>query len=492
MKRALLILVVVSCSFLTTTYVGAQSLIWSKTYSLGNGASRDVYKRIIGKDSNNVYVFGKSTRFRVTNPFTGFNNFGSSFILRLNSTGDTLWNKSLFTPGEPVDVITAKNGNFKVLSQPLFFRDTSIRAPAISIIEVDTAGNVLDEKTYQVPIPSQAILGMFQARNGDLILYGYSSPGTLYANTQCDWLLIRIGVDGSMKWHKVYNPLARFACGCTASEDFDDKILMVGIKDDDIAWQSVDSAGAVLTPPVNMGLSMPNGLMAYYMWNRFPDGGYFLNATVITNVQAWHYLRKYDAAGQQLWNRRVIGGTSSRPLLNQDGSVVVPWFDRATRFLKVEKISATGTSVWTSNLVQTRPSEDYPSGDINDALYFLDGTAIVCGKMDPNGNADRGYLARISNFGNRFSPVSIPDSKWPASGASEVPVPYPNPASDVVQFRHLDQPGNLKLYGPQGQLVAQYEILPGQALSTAGLASGTYLWRLSAGSRVWSGRLVRE
>ena len=112
--------------------------------------------------------------------------------------------------------------------------------------------------------------------------------------------------------------------------------------------------------------------------------------------------------------------------------------------------------------------------------------------MDPNGNADRGYLARISNFGNRFSPVSIPDSKWPASGASEVPVPYPNPASDVVQFRHLDQQGSLKLYGPQGQLVAQYEILPGQALSTAGLATGTYFWRLSAGAKVWSGRLVRE
>jgi hypothetical protein len=483
------------CGFVLLSYsIFAQSLVWSRNYSVNIYANRDLFKRIVGVDSNAIYTFGQSSRFKVYgySLYPGFGYFNSALITRIRSNGDTLWSKNLFTPGEPRDVVIAPNGNFKVLTQPLFFRDTSIRRPAISIIEVDTAGIVLNEKTYQVPIPNQVIQGMFQARNGDLVVYGYSTPGTLFANTQCDWLLMRIGVDGRMKWHKVYNPLARFACGCTASEDFDDKILMVGIKDDDIAWQSVDSSGVIVSPPINMGLSMPNGQMASYMWNRFPDGGYFLNATVITNVQAWHYLRKYDAAGQQLWNRRVIGGSATRSLLNQDGSVVVNWYDRATRFYKVEKLSATGSSVWTCNLFQTGLSQDYPKGDFTDAMYFPDESAVICGSVDPDGRGYLGRLARISNFGNRFSPVSIPDSKWPASGAFEVPVPYPNPASDVVQFRYLDQQGNITLYGPQGQLVAQYEILPGQALSTTGLASGTYFWRLSAGNKLWSGRLVRE
>ncbi len=468
-----------------------QQVIWNKVYP---DRQIEIAYGIVKIDSNSYIICGETFWASGQIPVPGGppirSNAGAA-LTKINSNGDTLWNRTLGFYGASYGLIYHSNKFLYVIVYEQMLQNYT-RVNNQFLLKCDTAGREIARKEIIVNGGVRAKnLGLFEAPNGDIVTYGYNTPSTL-GTSQCDWMVGRFDQNLQQKWLQQYNPRHPFPCWCYASNDFNNRILVSGQKGQHIAVLPVDSNGftrdtakVIFTSPDNVGID--NAAV-----QRTADGGYLASGTFNYRTTSKYILGKYDSQLNPLWQRFVdsSGLGNVIPSINQDSSIVFQSADDRTGLYYLEKVDNNGITISKVpiGLGGYQEVRIYYS-----MVYNPDESAILVGynlvRRPPTGGVgtSNDYLfTKVARIGRKFDPVALPNSTVAAIAVT----PYPNPTSGVLNFRGLNNPAQLSLVSVNGQSVGQWSVLPGQALDLGQLPMGVYFYRLMTAGQVVNGKVV--
>ena len=119
-------------------------------------------------------------------------------ILRLDNAGDILWQKTYGNEKyeRTTQLLPTSDNNYLLIGQRNIDK-TNIDS---YIFKIDTAGNLLWEKTFGGALIERTYYGA-ETANGDYLITGSILP---YKNNKADILLMRLTANGELKWTKFY------------------------------------------------------------------------------------------------------------------------------------------------------------------------------------------------------------------------------------------------------------------------------------------------
>ncbi|MBI5881311.1 right-handed parallel beta-helix repeat-containing protein, partial [archaeon] len=167
--------------------------LWNKSIAWGNG--NDDAEAVDTDASNNMTVVGMWE-----NSMPPTNDYDWR-ILRLNSTGGELWNKSInwSTAGDYAkDVTIDSNNNSIVVGYDNATGDYDWR-----VLKLDSSGNELWNKSFGWTADGDYAYGVTADPSDNIIVVGYwtnSSPSSHY-----DWRVLKLDSDGNEVWNKSFS-----------------------------------------------------------------------------------------------------------------------------------------------------------------------------------------------------------------------------------------------------------------------------------------------
>jgi hypothetical protein len=468
--------------FFYTLPTKGQGVISQKYWSY---TTFDGLRNIMKWDSTTYFATGFSDRYGISQP--PFSNFSTNVLLyRLNRNLDTVWRRNLIAYGNSI-AITRADDKLVLAVNTTYSTISNQNTASVEILELDTAGNLLRRLPYNATQYRYSPTGMFVGLDGSYVVYGYITPSMVRRGRQCDWFLLKFNPRTSItEFERFYNPSASFACGCYAEQTPDKGYLISGTADNKVAYQRLDSLGDS-TGRVQYAFQALNRGAAYNAGiYQHPSGNLVFTVTPVTANSSQNTLGMINTSNQLLWQRTVVSGFSFRPKINTDGSI----FDLASRpnpyTNNIRKTAPDSTIIWQVPINTTVPNSPFA---FYDCYYESDSSAVMVGFTQLGGqNARSFYLARLSNIGRPYSPLSLeggPRAVLPAV------VAYPNPTTDgTIQLRGLTQEANLQVYTTTGQLLFETGIMPGQQVQLQNISPGLYFWRATNYAGVVAGRVV--
>ncbi len=120
------------------------------------------------------------------------------YLLRLDETGNIIWQKTYGNEKyeRTTQLLQTSDNNYLLIGQRTI-DSTNIDS---YILKIDTTGNLLWEKTFGGPKIERTFYGA-EAMNGDFFISGLMLP---YKNNKADILLMRISSNGELRWTKTY------------------------------------------------------------------------------------------------------------------------------------------------------------------------------------------------------------------------------------------------------------------------------------------------
>ncbi len=467
----------------------AQQVVWIQKTSAS--INDDRLFAITSLDSNGYYAVGGGYLYRVL--ISIFLTDGSH-LAKFGKAGNMLWVRPLGYAGYSKGVVSIDDRNLAVVTQVLDFDDPADRGGFVFQL-VDSTGSIIRSSIVKDMGFTLEPYGMFKAKNGDLLVYGISSRGRIYANTNLDWFLARFTPQGYLDWIKAYNPGATRPNQFAAFNDADGKIILGGSVANRLVRMVVDSNGAIVDSTRNLFVPPTTGGPSYNFVQRCPDGGLLVQTSVLasTSLPPDSYFVKLRSDYSQEWLISEIGHGCDIPArIMDDGSLIYISIQTSNRTYYMTKANSAGQQLWRIPIVSVPGSSSILLPGIT---YNADQSAVICGFIADGTRVpylgEDFYLTKIANFGRPFDPLT--ELAGPREVALSIaPVVFPNPTSGQVQFRGLDRLGQLRLYTTAGSLALDAPILPDQALDLTGLAPGLYLYRLTVadGKVPFVGRVV--
>ncbi len=469
-------------TFFYTLPTNGQGVISQKYWSY---TTFDGLSNIMKWDTSTYFATGFSNKYGYWHQQSS--TFARTVLLyRLNKNLDTVWRRNIEAYGYSIKLV--KFGNKLVLTVGTTYSTISNQnTSAIEILELDTAGTLLRRIPYNASQYRYGPSGMFISSDSCYVVYGDITPSMVRRGRQCDWFLLKFNPRTSItEFERFYNPSASFACGCYAEQTPDKGYLISGTADNKVAYQRLDSLGDS-TGRVQYAFQALNRGAAYNAGiYQHPSGNLVFTVTPITSNSSQNTLGMINTSNQLLWQRTVVSGFSFRPKINSDGSI----FDLASRpnpyTNNIRKTAPDSTIIWQVPINTTVPNSPFA---FYDCYYESDSSAVMVGFTQLGGqNARSFYLARLSNIGRPYSPLSL--AGGPRADLADV-VAYPNPTTDgTIQLRGLTQEANLQVYTTTGQLLFETGIMPGQQVQLQNTSPGLYFWRATNYAGVMAGRVV--
>jgi hypothetical protein len=466
-----------------------QQVVWTKIHAVSIYSDR--LFSITSLDSSAYYAVGGGQLFTVN---ISTLDYDGTHIVKIGSDGRLLWTRPLGLAGYAKGVVSMDSRTLAVVTDALSFPNPSDRG-GFALQIVDSTGSIIRTTVVKEFGYSTQPFGMFKAKNGDLIVYGKSSRGRIYPNTNLDWFLARFTLQGYLDWLKVYNPGSTSPIQFAAFNDADGKIILGGSVANRLVRMVVDSNGVIVDSTRNLFVPPTAGGPNYNFVQRCPDGGLLVQTSVLasTSLPPDSYFVKLRSDYSQEWLISEIGfGMATPARIMDDGSVIYQTMESSSRNFFMTKVNANGQQLWRI-LVASLPGTNTLS--LLGITYNPDQSAVLCGFIDDGYQVpytgQNFYFTKIANFGRPFDPLT--ELGGPRAVAQSVaPVVFPNPTSGQVQFRGLDRPGQLRLFTTAGSLALDAPILPDQSLDLNGLAPGLYLYRLTVadGKVPFVGRVV--
>jgi hypothetical protein len=483
MIRHLRIFILVLCAYwLPAQVASAQQVVFQKYFSM---STFDSYSSITKWDSTTYYATGYSDRYGLitTNP----NYFYNSLILfRFNKFGDTIWKKPIVAYGVANKILRYKD-KLIVLMSTAYSTISNQRTESIEILELDTAGTLLRRIPYNATQYRYGPSGMFISSDSCYVVHGDITPSMVRRGRQCDWFLLKFNPRTSItEFERFYNPSASFACGCYAEQTPDKGYLISGTADNKVAYQRLDSLGDS-TGRVQYAFQALNRGAAYNAAvQQHPSGNFYFSLSPTTSNSNQYTVGMVNPNNQVLWQRTIFGGIGMKPKINTDGSVFDLVAQQNPFASNIRKTGQDSTIIWQLPINTTVPNSPF---SFYDCYYESDSSAVFVGVTRLGGqNARSFYLARLSNIGRPYSPLSLEGG--PRANLAVV-VAYPNPTTDgTIQLRGLTQEANLQVYTTTGQLLFETGIMPGQQVQLQNTSPGLYFWRATNYAGVMAGRVV--
>lgn len=404
---------------------------WSKSYS---GDKLDRGYALVQLSDDGFLIAGETS--------SRGNGFSDLWVLRTNSSGDTLWTKTYGGTGTEFaeDLKLTGDGGFVVLGMT---RSFGAGALDCWLVRCDANGDTLWTKTYG-GIASDVVASIAETSDG-----GYAIIGNTFSfgeQGQPDMWLLRTDANGDTLWTNVYN-------GPHYPWSTDDGDYVKELSNGDLLL-----------------LGATNGL---------PN---------TSNRDIW--LIRTDANGDTLWTQSY-GGTMTEDAVGlvelQDGGYMIAGysFDNNGDQALVICTNANGDSLW-----------DWRMGDTNSEQIWAiapttDNSAILAGYTSNfNANVRDGWLIRFEGD----SPTAIGDpetSELP--GTFHLEQNYPNPFNPTTTIRYFLPAGTsgpiaLEIIDTRGSVIAApnapgitgWNEVKWNGLNKNGIAvaSGVYFYRL--------------
>ncbi len=228
---------------------------WSKKYDY-NGQSDDFKAGIQTFDGG--YVMIGTTFSSVT-----FKN--DMFVVRTNSVGDTIWQKSIGGANNDYGraIIETADTNYVLVGYTTSY---GIGGNDIYVVKIDTSGNVITQKTYGATKNEQAN-AIINTMDGNIAIFGETKS---YGSGQEDYYLMKLNTSLDSIWGKYY--------GGTKS-DFG----MSLVQTPDSGFAMAGGSGSYTTTSTQDFYIVKADKQGTFQWKKIYDSGFIDVANSIDN-----------------------------------------------------------------------------------------------------------------------------------------------------------------------------------------------------------------
>ncbi|HRH66738.1 MAG TPA: hypothetical protein PLU53_10615, partial [Bacteroidia bacterium] len=401
------------------------SLFWSTTLLLlfSSGTSAQVsWEKIFSKKNTDVFrcAIEASSGGYILAGYTSDStvNDTDAFVVRMNTSGDTLWTKRLNGPSSRKDllykIINTADGGYALCGYSTSYGSGSDDA---YWMKMDGNGTVLWTKTWG-GIGKDRAQDIIQTSDGGYAITGYttSSPAQYY-----DAFIIRTNSSGDTLWTRRYG-----------ASGYDDANAIRELPDGGFVIGGQSTNGASLDMYMVRTNATGNSIWTKRWGTAGTDNiehmvrnsdGTFILAGGSDDVNGLGgndgYIVKTDSGGTQIW-AKIYGGTDQddfhRVEATNDGGYIASGTSRSSGPLEpnmwMVKTNAAGDSVWTRTLGGTNHDHGYSAQQTSDGGYIMAGYSSSFGftgenayvvKLNSNGDLGN-YLTYMTIYGI-ISPV---------------------------------------------------------------------------------------
>ncbi|MBT8196717.1 MAG: T9SS type A sorting domain-containing protein [Bacteroidia bacterium] len=352
--------------------------------------------------------------------------FAKNWLLKLNSSGDTIWTKTNSVGTGATIPQGMANLNNSVIGLTGYFQPQPNTGLSAYFISTLTNGYLLSSKFYNTsPFGTEAYAICEAGNNGFIISAAYGT-----SNLSSDFYLLRVNTFGDTLWTKTYN-----YSNSDAGRDV----------------KHTDDNGFIISGTV---------------WN---------NTTNASNI----YLIKTDSIGDTLWTKLLYNTESQNVYSIQqtiDGGYIMVGLEPNSLGLfgviYVIRTDTAGDTLWTKNFgEQITNNVGFYIMQTNDEGYIISGAGSL------NGVAGA-YIIKIDSLGNVSTPVGVPEINQ-----MDLFTIYPNPSNGVFTLeidKRLHDDAIFEAYSINHQLVhsCKLDSKSKEQIDLSFLPKGVYVVRL--------------
>ena len=452
--------------------------LWTRTFEVGG---YDV-ARCVQQTADNGFILAGTTSFA---PFSSYYRF---YVVRTDCDGDTLWTKTYGGSGndEAYSVQQTFDGGFIIAGYTTSFGG----GDKLYLVKINSTGDMLWERTYG----QGRAYSVQQTTDGGLIIAGYSGS---YGH---DCYLVRTDSLGDTIWTSTYDQ-TRANHASSVQQTIDDGFIIAGMSrsfgqdDPDMYIMKTDSNGDTLWTRVYGGGSDDRAMSI----KQTSDGG-FIVAGYTTSFGAGaadFYLVRIDPTGNTLWTQ-TYGGyyyewAHSVQQTNDGNFIIVghmsPSCQRNSFDAYLVKTDSDGTTLWTRTYGKTDEDEYFYSVQQTDDGKFIIGGA--CGIFPVQAGEYPHYDFWLVKIENDLTAI---ENDLNSTSTFTLIGNYPNPFNPetTISFSITDNTKNteLTIYNLKGQKVKTLinEKLPagnhqvvwdGKGENGKSVSSGIYFYKMN-------------
>ena len=452
----------------------AGDTLWTKVYG---GIDEDVANYVQQTGDGGYIVAGYTYSFGA--------GVQDIYVLRTNSTGDTLWTKTY--GGIDYDwayhVEQTNDGGYIIFGTTSDFSGTSVKAYAI---KTDPSGTPVWSKTY---FNNTGCWGYSARQTSD---GGYIFSGYLGSNI----LLLRTDSLGDTLWTKTWAAVGANYDGSDVIQTADGGYLVggcsfLGAGSVDVCLVKTDAAGDTLWTKLYGGIYFDNvtslqqtidgGYLAAGVTHSFSGGGY-----------SDAYLIKINSAGDTLWTKRYGGfyldGEYSGARQTSDGGFIIgtttgmPGSDYDMYLVKTD---STGNTTCRQNMTQTFVSSP-PLALVTPSITV---SSAALASQSASGAISSGAI--ITTFCSDF-----PTEITAANNPDRIISLFPNPASHELRILSaafkIETIGVYTLIGEEVSVMRTGSKSHEETIDVSNLPAGMYFVKVSAKDFSTSEKFIRE
>ena len=464
-------------------YAQAPEYQWFKTYG---GDSFDNGECIVQTDDGGFIMAGYS--------YDPDSNDYNALVVKTDNVGNIIWQKLYGGPGDDgfSSIQPTSDGGYIVAggTEPSASENSDLY-----LVKIDGDGRVEWQSTIGGRQDEYAN-SVIPTSDGNYLMVGLT---TSYGTGYEDIYVVKTDDAGELVWSRTFGGSYFDKAFMVKETDDGNYVFVAGI--DYYALHPANTMLAKLNPNGDtiwtsvLGGNSPDACNAFVGTS---DGGFMLVGWTMsyTNGEADYYLIKTDQMGQEEWHKHYggIDRDIGRGIdVTEDGDYIVTGYSTnygaGAEDIYTIKIDANGDSLWATAFGGTGMDQAMM------VIQCSDGGYAVFGGTRSMGNGPGDMI--LVKYNAEQTGINDDNLNIPANFILQQNYPNPFNGSTVISFT---VPGSdqvsLKVFDLLGREVAQLvEGIPGQGqhcmtFDAGDLASGVYVYRLQAGNRVETKKMI--
>lgn len=309
------------------------NIIWDKSY----GANNAEYASKILKTNDNGYILLGQTGSGINGDKSEASLGGwDIWAIKIDQNGNKIWDKTIGTAlnDDIKDAILLADGSFIIVGPS---RNLNNNNEDYQIIKVSSTGNTLWQKVYTGDAYDNPY-SIIQTNDNGFLINGYSNSGIANDKTSAskggyDYWLIKIDTDGNKIWDKSFGGSGS-EFGKSLQKTSDNKFYLTGSSSSNLGGDKSENSkgnedywvikidengnkiwdktlGGTLTDNFNNAITTTDNGIILGGWGYSAKGGDITENQYGNSYDIW--LVKLNESGNKVWNKRIGGLRTDSP-----------------------------------------------------------------------------------------------------------------------------------------------------------------------------------